>query len=69
MTHRKTYRSLAEYFQATGITQEELAAKLGVSQSYMSLLAKGSRRPSLPLGLAIERETGVPVEALSAVAS
>ena len=64
MTQKKRFRDLAEFFEQTGRTQEELAATLGVSQSHLSLIARGLRRPSLRLGLEIEKQTGVPVESL-----
>lgn len=65
MTQRKTrYRDLADFFDKTGRTQEDVAAQLGISQSYLSLIARGLRTPLLPLALEIERETGVPVESL-----
>ncbi len=56
--------SLAAYFEATGDTQESLAAQLHISASYMSLLVSGSRQPALDLAINIERLTGVPVAAL-----
>lgn len=71
MTHKKSahrYRDLGEFFKGTGRTQEDVAATLGISQSHLSLIARGLRNPSLSLALEIERETGVPVESL-AVAS
>lgn len=41
--------------------QRELAAKLGVSDAYLSQILSGLRRPKLELLMAIEAETGVPV--------
>lgn len=64
MTQRKRFRDLAEFFEVTGRTQEDVAEALGISQSHLSLIARGLRRPSLRLGLDIERQTGVPVESL-----
>ena len=61
---RQRYRSLADYFEQTGKTQESLAVRLEVSRSYVSLLASGERQPGLRLALRIASITGVPVEAL-----
>jgi DNA-binding XRE family transcriptional regulator len=62
----RKYKTLADYLDQTGTTQDFLAEKLGVSRSYVSLLASGERQPALPLALRIEALTGVPVESLVA---
>lgn len=59
------YKDLDDFFRSTGRTHEWLADELGVDRSYISLIRSGSRQPSLPLAIAIERVTGVPVEALA----
>lgn len=41
--------------------QRTLAAKLGVSDPYLSQILSGLRRPKLELLMLIEAETGVPV--------
>lgn len=58
---RPKFRSLAEYLEKTGRTQQSLAERLGVHPSYVSMLASRERRPGLRLALKIEAETGVPV--------
>jgi transcriptional regulator with XRE-family HTH domain len=67
----RKYRNLAEYLEQTGQTQQALADKLHVNESYISLLASRRRQPSLRLALRIHALTGVPVSALvsEAVAS
>lgn len=58
------YKTLADFFKQTERTQESLAAELGVTRAYVSMLAAGQRQPALHLALRIEALTGVPVEAL-----
>ena len=60
----RKYRSLADYLEQTEQTQRALADKLGVNESYISLIASRQRQPSLRLALRIEAMTGVPVSAL-----
>jgi transcriptional regulator with XRE-family HTH domain len=50
--------------QKTGTTQDVLAARLGISRSYVSLLAAGYRQPGLKLALRIQTLTGVPASSL-----
>lgn len=60
----KKYASLAEYLSKTDTTHEALALKLGVSRSYVTLIAGGERQPSLRLALKISELTGVPAASL-----
>lgn len=55
--------TLAEWLKATNTTQDDLARRLKVRQATVSKLANQKVGISLPLALAIERETGgkVPV--------
>jgi DNA-binding XRE family transcriptional regulator len=55
---------LAEHLSASGTTDAALAAKVGCDRSMITKIRAGKATPSLPLALAITRETGVPVEAL-----
>lgn len=41
------------------LTQEELAARLGKSRSYVSKILSGKRNPALPLALNIYRHAGL----------
>lgn len=66
----KKYRDLDEFFVANPArTHEWLAEQVGVDRSYISMIRARQRQPSLSVALAIERVTGVPVEALERVAS
>lgn len=56
---------LAEYLNATGTTDAALAAKVGCDRSMITKIRSGKATPSLPLALAITRETGVAVEDLA----
>lgn len=47
------------------VKQSEMAAKLGVSQSYLSQVETGARRSNLELALAIERVTEGAIPAAS----
>jgi transcriptional regulator with XRE-family HTH domain len=60
----KKAASLAEYMERTGTTHAALAKKLGISRSYVTLMALGERQPSLALALRIQALTGVPASAL-----
>jgi transcriptional regulator with XRE-family HTH domain len=60
----KQYSSLAEYLEAEGATQAELATLLGISQGSMSRIVNGQQLPDAETMLRIQELTGVPVEAL-----
>lgn len=49
--------TLQEYLLIKSMSQREFAKKIGVSESYMSLLINCERRPSPQLALAIEKAT------------
>ena len=57
-------QTLAEHLSTVGITDAALAARVGCDRSMITKLKAGKATPSLPLAVAISRETGVPVEAL-----
>jgi transcriptional regulator with XRE-family HTH domain len=44
------------------VTQEELAKRLGISQSYLSTVERGKREVGAPVLLAISREFGKSIE-------
>jgi transcriptional regulator with XRE-family HTH domain len=58
------YRTLAEYLDETGTTQSALGARVGVKQSVISKIARGIQPAGGGLALRLEKETGVPIEAL-----
>ena len=55
---------LRESRRAAGLTQVELARKLGKSQGYVSLLERGQRRPSTSLAKRLARVLRLPPTAL-----
>lgn len=61
---RKAYASIDAYLEGTGSTQQEFAAKLGISQSALSMIKNGQRIPRPELALLIHDLTGVPLETL-----
>lgn len=56
---------LKTVIQNSGDSQRAWAARLEISQSYLSLLLKGEKVPSLELAVRIERATGGRVPAIS----
>ena len=50
-----------------GMTQQELAVRVGVSRQTILSIERGRYRPSIELALALARVFGVPVEALFAL--
>jgi len=55
---------LVEYLQLHSITQAKFAENIGISRSYICLILKGKRLPSVPIALQIEQETGGQVTAV-----
>lgn len=53
---------LAAYRDRSRLKQTELATLLGMTDSYLSQVLSGRRRPGLDTALRIEEQTGVPVE-------
>lgn len=51
---------LDQFMRETGMTETEMAGKLGVSQPYVGRLRKGVRRPSLAVALKLSDVTGRP---------
>ena len=63
---RRKFRTLNEYLNKTGTTQEAFAARFGIDRSYVSLLASGDRFPGRKLAVRFEKELGVPVSSWDA---
>jgi len=57
-------KTLAEAMLEIGTTDAALAQKVGCDRSMIAKVRAGKATPSLPLALAISRETGVSVESL-----
>lgn len=55
---------LAARLSEAEMTDAALALKVGCDRSMITKIKNGQATPSLPLALAISRETGVPVESL-----
>ena len=53
-----------EYRAKTGLTQEELADRVGVRRETIVFLEQGTYNPSLRLALLIARELRAPIEKL-----
>jgi transcriptional regulator with XRE-family HTH domain len=58
------YADLADYLEKTGTTHERLAQRLGLSRSYVTLLANRNRQPGLGLAIRIAGLTGIPLASL-----
>jgi len=60
--------ALAAYLRDAGLTQAELARRLGCSEAFVSYMVSGSRAPGRKLArrIAIATEGAVPMEAWDA---
>lgn len=56
-TNQSAQKRLCAWVSDMGISQHELAEKLGVSPSYVSRVLGGQRSAGLAMALAIERES------------
>jgi hypothetical protein len=57
-------KTLAAHMEETGTTDAALAAVVHCDRSMITKIRNRQATPSLPLALAINRETGVPIENL-----
>jgi len=57
--------NLHDFIERAGITQRQMAERIGCSTSFLSEVLSGRKAPGVGLALRIERETGgaVPVAA------
>ncbi len=58
------HRTIDGYLKHTKTSGKELAEALGISDSYMSMLRLGQRRPSPEVAQKIEAVTGIPFKKL-----
>jgi transcriptional regulator with XRE-family HTH domain len=58
------YSTLAEYLASSGVGQGNFARRVGISSSYVSLIANRQRTPSLALAARIAAEANIPIESL-----
>jgi transcriptional regulator with XRE-family HTH domain len=54
---RKQETNLSRWIDASGMTREEAAEKLGINRTHLDILCRGESRPGLALALAIETLT------------
>lgn len=69
MKRKRIYRDLNAAladFARRGVTQKDFAARLGMSEGYLSDLKNGRVRPSLRLAARLSLEAGVPIESFLA---
>ena len=59
-------RRIAQARKARNLSQEQLAARVGVARSTVARIETGVTDPTLDVGLAIARELGVAAETLLA---
>lgn len=67
MKQRRAFPDVAAYLndlRTQGRTQNEIAAALGISVSYLSDIKKGRYQPSLDLAIRIAELANVPIESL-----
>jgi transcriptional regulator with XRE-family HTH domain len=55
---------LREYREAEGLSQETLADKAGVHRTYVGLVERGQRNPTLEVGLRLATALGLTLTAL-----
>lgn len=65
----RTYPNLAAYLRDTHTTQEAFAEDMGIAPSYVSMILRGERTPSLPIALRIAERARIPLESLTAGAA
>ena len=56
--------NLKKIREENGVSQAELAQRLGVSQSLVARWERGSRLPDIVIGAEIEEQFGIPVKNL-----
>jgi transcriptional regulator with XRE-family HTH domain len=62
---KKQFQTLDAYLDGPPKrTQQQLAERLGITQSALSMIMNGHRLPSPDLALRLHAETGVPLETL-----
>ena len=55
--------SLSTYLRRHRLTHQELADQLGISRVMVTMLANGTKTPSLSLAIKLHIKTGIPVTA------
>lgn len=63
---RRRYATLKAYFKATRASQAEIAARVGVTPSAMSLYVRGKRIPQPAIAIRLSQICNVSLESLLA---
>ena len=63
-TMPRIYPNLKRYFRETGVTQTELAERLGINQPKLSRIVNRIIEPDLELAMRISRVCRVPLESM-----
>jgi transcriptional regulator with XRE-family HTH domain len=58
------YKNIADYLERTGKTELKFADELGISQPFLNMIKKGTRRPNPELADKIDKLTGIPFRSL-----
>lgn len=58
-------QNLREHFELSGETQQQFAARVGITQGYVSKLIAGASVPSLAMAIRIASAADIPVESLA----
>ena len=61
----RRHRTLVAYLKAEGISQKAFAHKLRVVPSYVSMITRGEREPSLSMALKIIEVANIPIDSLA----
>jgi len=60
----RNYKSIRDYLEKTGKTENELAELACISQAHVNMIKNGSRRPTPEVAARLEAITGVPLRTL-----
>lgn len=55
---------LREIRISKGLSAEEVANAVGVTENYITMIERGARRPSITLALRLEKFYGIPISEL-----
>jgi transcriptional regulator with XRE-family HTH domain len=64
MSPQRIYPNLRRFFRETGMTQSELAERLGITQPKLSRIVNRKNEPDLELAMRISRVCRVPLESM-----
>lgn len=58
------FASLKDFFEQTQRNQADVAAEVGISESHMSNIVNGARKPSYDVAVRLAQVTNVPMDAV-----